>query len=101
MTLFLGSIVMFSLPLGALALVAAGAGFFFRPAQPLILVASAVCVAWACVGFMAAGMFAHVLILPLIIAFGLAVCASLAVRRWMEHGYRQDALRAAEEVDPA
>jgi len=101
MVVFLDSIVMFSLPLGALALVAAGAGFFFRPAQPLILAASAVCVAWGCVGFMEAGMFAHVLILPLIIAFGLAVCASLAVRRWMEHGYRQDALRAAEEVDPA
>ncbi|KRA41941.1 hypothetical protein [Pseudoxanthomonas sp. Root630] len=99
MTLLWGSVVVFALPLGALALVAAAAGFFYRPAQPLVLLAGAVCVARACLSFMAAGMFAHVLVLPLVVAFCLAVPASVVVRRWMEAGYRQEAVMAAAEAD--
>ena len=98
MTLFLAATMMFLLPLGFLALVAAAAGFFCTRLQPLILVAMAWGVGRFCAGLAAGEMFAPMLIPPMLRAFVFVVCASIALRRGMEHGYRLEAAdRAATE----
>ena len=76
-------------------IVAAVAGFLCRPLQPLLLVAMAWGVGWLCTGLAAGDRFAPALILPLLLASLVAACASIAVRREMEHGYRVEANGAA------
>ena len=98
MTLFLAATMMFLLPLGFLALVAAAAGFFCARLQPIILAAMAWGVGRFCAGLAAGEMFAPMLIPPMLLAFVFVVCASIALRRGMEHGYRLEAAdRAATE----
>ena len=87
----LAATMMFALPLGVIGIVAAAAGFLCRPLQPLLLLAMAWCVGWLCTGLAAGERFAPVMILPLLLAFVIALGASAAVRRGMEHGYRVEA----------
>ena len=94
MMLLLAATMAFPLPLGVIALVAAVAGFFFRPLQPLILMAMAWSVGWFCNGLAVEEMFAPAMVLPVWLALLVAICASIAVRRGMEHGYRLEAGRA-------
>lgn len=76
MTLLLAATMMFLLPLGFLASVAAAAGFFCTRLQPLILVAMAWRFGRFCAGLAAGEMFAPMLIPPPLLAFAFAVCAS-------------------------
>ena len=91
----LAATMMFALPLGVIGIVAAVAVFLCRPLQRLLLVAMAWGVGRFCAGLAAGDRFAPVLILPLLLASLVAACASIAVRREMEHGYRVEANGAA------
>ena len=88
---WMAAALMFALPLGVIGIVAAVTGFLCRPLQPLLLVAMAVGVGWLCNGLAAGDGFAPMTILPLLLAVVIALCASIAVRRGMEHGYRVEA----------
>ena len=88
---WMAATMMFALPLGVIGIVAAAAGFLCHPLQPLLLLAMAWGVGWLCTGLAAGDRFAPVMILPLLLAFVIALGASAAVRRGMEHGYRVEA----------
>lgn len=91
----LAATMTFAIPLGVIGIVAAAAGFLCRPMQPLLLVAMAWGVGWLCTRLAAGDRFAPMMILPLLLAFVIALGASIAVRRGMEHGYRLEADGAA------
>lgn len=78
MTLLLAAMVAFAFPLGLIALVAAVAGFFFRPLQPLMLPATAGGVGCLCKGLAAGESLAPAMPGPLLLALLAAVCVSIA-----------------------
>ena len=81
MTLLLAATMMFLLPLGFLALVAAAAGFFCARLQPIILAAMAWGVGRFCAGLAAGEVFAPMLVPPLLLAFAFAVLTTDAIAK--------------------